>query len=515
MFKRKGIKNISKGIITMIIIGMISGCNFLDSNTDPNNPVDVPESGLLAGILANFSFEVLGGDPSYIGNGWVQHSAFNLSANNPGNFDNYSLNENDINNFWAFFSYVDVMQNCKVLVEKATAKNALDYAAIAKIIWAWNMSIITDLFNNAPFSEAWQGADIPFPKYDTQEEIYVSILSLLEEAIRDLDSGTRNVQVNIADGGDHVYEGGDEEWRKLARTLQARLFMHLVYAPGYNSMAIADSVLLKLEEGFTSASDNANYMYFDSPGAKNPWSNNMNFIRVSYQYANLLLDKGDPRLFAQARLNDEGFYEGHLNGSPPVFRESVSAIGSFYNAADAALEWMTYEEALFLKAEAHLIKGEAGAAQTAYDEAIRASITKLRSKMVDGAPLFIPEDVPDEQTKSDSVGKLIEQYLIDEGTLSINPTEAYEQIMTQKYIALFLQFEAYNDWRRTRIPLLSPAENPSIGGLTHPVLRFPYPVSEILYNSENLNMQEVTTGSGALTTPVWWNSQIENCTLCP
>ncbi len=76
--------------------------------------------------------------------------------------------------------------------------------------------------------------------------------------------------------------------------------------------------------------------------------------------------------------------------------------------------------------------------------------------------------------------------------------------MEQKYIALFLQFEAYNDWRRTGFPndltLAKGALVPSIP------LRFPYPQDELLNNAANV----AATGSSgrllpALAVPVWWD----------
>ncbi|MGB2171603.1 MAG: SusD/RagB family nutrient-binding outer membrane lipoprotein, partial [Flavobacteriaceae bacterium] len=66
-----------------------------------------------------------------------------------------------------------------------------------------------------------------------------------------------------------------------------------------------------------------------------------------------------------------------------------------------------------------------------------------------------------------------------------------EQIMTQKYIGMFVQPEAFSDWRRTGIPSLTP-----VSGTTVP-RRWFYPENEYLFNAnapardDNLLFQRV------------------------
>ena len=52
-----------------------------------------------------------------------------------------------------------------------------------------------------------------------------------------------------------------------------------------------------------------------------------------------------------------------------------------------------------------------------------------------------------------------------------------EQIMTQKYIGLFVQPEAFSDWRRTGIPNLTPVAGSAVPR------RWFYPENEYLFNS--------------------------------
>src|SRR5699024_5260768 len=81
-----------------------------------------------------------------------------------------------------------------------------------------------------------------------------------------------------------------------------------------------------------------------------------------------------------------------------------------------------------------------------------------------------------------------------------------EEIITQKYIANFLKFEPYNDWRRTGYPEIEPVtNNPRTPSGTIPV-RFPYPDSELQNNAGNVSATGVPGGFPALEVPVWWDT---------
>ena len=52
------------------------------------------------------------------------------------------------------------------------------------------------------------------------------------------------------------------------------------------------------------------------------------------------------------------------------------------------------------------------------------------------------------------------RYLFDTNSLGdasgLSGDELFEEIMTEKYIVLFLNIEVYNDWKRTNYPVLTP-----------------------------------------------------------
>jgi hypothetical protein len=125
---------------------------------------------------------------------------------------------------------------------------------------------------------------------------------------------------------------------------------------------------------------------------------------------------------------------------------------------------MGYAEQEFIIAEAisrNWITG-AGTAKEHYENGIRASM------------LFYNISEP-----------VIDAYLA-QPAVTFNPSEALNQIATQKYIALFMNsgWEAFMEQRRTGIPALSVGPGTYNNGLVPK--RWLYPQSEYDYNLGNL-----------------------------
>lgn len=71
------------------------------------------------------------------------------------------------------------------------------------------MSIITDTYGDAPYSEAARGfiSGITSPRYDTQEEIYNSFFTELTEAAAALDDKKDEIT------GDVIFNGDIRKWK--------------------------------------------------------------------------------------------------------------------------------------------------------------------------------------------------------------------------------------------------------------------------------------------------------------
>nr|WP_068886943.1 SusD/RagB family nutrient-binding outer membrane lipoprotein [Pedobacter panaciterrae] len=488
----------------LIFLTTLYSCKkYLDINRDPNTPGEVTEKLMLPSIISYFSFEVAGGYPTRVTSFWTKHLAYATAGPHEGN---YKVTANDDDNFWRYTSYTSVMATCQELITKAETNGNPSYAAIAKIILAWNLSYITDSFGSVPYSDAFKGANgVVKPKYDSQEDVYKQIQILLDEAIVDAGKG----QGSTPGSEDFIYGGEMTSWVHLANTLKARFYLRLSSAPGYNAVTQANLALGALDAGSITSAEAPKMTYYAKANADNPWyqyaiDGKWSLSpKPSIYYVNLLKTTGDPRLAFQvakvASGANAGQYLGVTNDAPPTAISNYSAIGPFYSAQAAPLNLLVYAEVPFVRAESEFLKANKVVTQaviTAYNAGIAASMGLY------GISTDPTSSTP--ETKAYLTANTL--------TLGTSSADAYKMIMTQKYIANFLQFEAYNDFRRTGLPAL-PINNEAYPGGTldiQPVLniiplRFPYPSSERSYNSANIPSDIPVSPIDAMVIPVWWD----------
>jgi hypothetical protein len=498
---------ISAIVVIFISLSLITvSCNKnLDINADPNRPTDVPENLMLSALLSNFSYEVIGGYPVRVTALWTKHLAYATDDSHEGNYD---LTTNDVDNLWTYYSYSDVMNNAYILKNKAAANGNPHYSAIAKIILAWNMSIVTDLYGDAPYSEAFRGMELILkPKYDTQEDIYKSIQVLLDESIVEA-KATQNAKVPGDE--DFVYGGKMDKWINLAHSLKARFYLRLSNAPGYNAATQAQLALDELAKGAISLETQPTFAYFAATGSENPWyqfaidGKWSRTNRPSQYYVDKLLAAEDPRIaFQVAKVVTDGIegpakpervgkYFGVVNEAPSDPLANYSAIGAFYSAKDAPLYWFAYPEIEFIKTEAEFLKA---------NKVVNAQVTAAYKKAIQASMDFYGVSSADAST-----------YIAD-NALNTNATTAYNQIMTEKHIANYLMFESYNDFRRTGYPNLPINNEVYPGGtLDYPPrlnqipVRFPVPAAELQYNSANIPANVPADPLKAMLVPVWWDA---------
>ena len=98
----------------------------------------------------------------------------------------------------------------------------------------------------------------------------------------------------------------------------------------------------------------------------------------------------------------------------------------------------------------------------------------------------------------------IDQFLSNPEII-FKPEKGLEQILTQKWIAMYTQgLESWADWRRTGLPVLSPAPEP-LNGDDIPS-RYGYPTSERDLNSQNYDEAlGLLGGEDNLNTKLWWD----------
>lgn len=448
--------------ITALFMGLalllsFSACEdyFGDINVNPNSPVDVPPSVLLPSLEVNVA-DVTGGDFSRFTSILVNH--VRGVARQWSSIDNYSfIVPSNFDNAWRYNIYAGILQDARVLKEKASSveAGAGHYVGIANVLMAYTWMMATDVWNDMPYREAFQGTDNLQPAFDSQEFIYSEIDNMLSEAIS-LFNGDGGALVPGSD--DLIYGGDISKWLKAAHLLAARAALHRALL---DENKYYNDVLTHLANAFEGPEDDMRLQYTSGPTSAAPWyrfnrdrTGDIQMAEGSKMSALYLImtDLNDPRL-------------------PIYSADFVDFDNHPYFKPDRNYPLATYTEQKFMEAEA-LMKtgGDAAAIHDAFVAGIQSSFDELGLDATDYLAAIDP----------------------GEGNVTM------EDIMTQKYIALYTQPEVYNDWRRTEIPTLTPNS-----GSTIPY-RFPYPASELTLNLNTPNVD----GLDAITDPankVWWD----------
>jgi hypothetical protein len=452
------------GILAVLMVLTVSCKKWIDPdiNKDPSKPSDVSVNLILPAAEAGIGYTA-GGDLKYAACIWMQQMAG--GARQPLVFDNYIYTQSDVNNVWVWDLYAGPMKDCQVIIQKATTEGSPYYVGIAKVLMAYQLGNVTDLWGDAPYSAAFQGADNLTPKYDTQQEIYATLNTLLNDAITAF--GTSAIDNNKIPGGDDLIFGGDlSKWTMTAYALKARYALNLCKR---NPTTAYTDALSALTNAFASNADDFEFYFGTASNEYNPLyqfnDQNTGDIAAGAYLVDSMLAHNDPRLplLIDTAGGATGLVAGHGGHG--------SLIGPYYASTNSPVPFISYVECKFIEAEARLQEQppDAAGAALAFNDAVKASLAKFGVSDAAWEAIYANENA---------------------GTISL------AKIMQQKYYALCYQLQVYNDWRRTGLPVLQRA---STGVLTEIPRRYPYPTSEVEYNTSNVP-------SATLLTKVWWDN---------
>lgn len=392
---------------------------FTDDNADPNAPFDVPISAALPSIELTI-VDSKGGLFSNFGNMFIQQ--VEGVERQWESFNKYDIQPVRFNQTWTQI-YENVFVELRAISGKATDQGLNHYLGIAKTLEAYTLMMATDVFGDMPYTEAGLGDANSNPAFDSQSSvIYPAIKVLLTDALN-LFNGDAGP---ISPGSDDVLYGGNiSNWKLAIHAIMSRYYLHL----GDNSNALAEAKL-----GFAQRSENFGYTY---PGAGNdaPWYG-FNDVR-----------QGDIEFHPTMR----GIMTGLNDTDRLTVLDQTFNASHPYLTANQREDLISYRELQFIIAETSTNPAEKHAA---YLNGIKASF----------------EEIGLGTTEYDNY---IAQPAIDPGVGNLTLND----IMIQKYIGLFVQPEAFSDWRRTGIPSLTPVAGSSVPR------RWFYPENEYLFNS--------------------------------
>lgn len=488
-------KAAKKLVLVMLLTGLFMSCDdFGNINTDPNNPSQVRTELLLTNAQKSMSDKV----GAVMGTIWVQY----ITETQYTEAQEYrEVNANF--NGW----YTGPLQDLQTIIDlnsdPETAPDVLsggsnaNQIAVARILKAYFMQMITDRWGMVPYSEALQGRENLQPAYDLQEDIYTDIIAEYKAAADQIDLGSAAVV------GDILFEGDMQKWIEFANSLRARAALRLSETTGASLTLAENEFADAISDGVIS--EDVAYPYLASADNENPWYSRFR-TRTDYAISETIADymKGlsDNRILVYANpapnySNNDGEVEfSEIQGMPfaenagDIENAEISFPGSAIGAGgpgvgiqDAPLPIITVAEMEFAQAEAIERGWITGVAADHYYAGIEASWNQ-----------WGVYDMADFTAYTAQAGVVYD------------PNNWDELIGTQKWVALFPNgYEAWSEWRRLGFPQLTP--NPWGIPLGNPVIpiRFTYPSSEATNNTENYNAAVSAQGADEPTTPVWWD----------
>ncbi|HKO82943.1 MAG TPA: SusD/RagB family nutrient-binding outer membrane lipoprotein [Chitinophagaceae bacterium] len=466
-------KLISYTLLLAAVVTIASCKKYLDINDNPNAPTNPTINGLLGRVTEETSINVYrAGD---ITGNYVQYLA---STGVASPFDIYE--PIDASELWTHL--YDVMTDIYDLDKIGEEKTAPHHQGVARILMAINLKMVHDLWGDAPFTEAFSN-EVLTPAYDDAQANYQKCMTLLDEGITLLQQP--NPLIELSSDLDFIHHGNTAAWIKTAHALKARWLNLLSKKPEYN----ADNILAELNAAYTSNTDDAEVTEFD---IRNPWAdvavNNADLILGGWLSDNIVKAMNgvtygvfDPRLPLITNLTKFGDYRGTRNGagrgtsSGTENEESFLTTDGWYSSTNSPMIIISYAECKFIEAEAFFRKGQKPEAYNAYLEGIKANMNKME------------------------VAPASRDAYIDHASVSVGAANiTLALIMKEKYIALFLSPETWNDARRYDYQYQG-FQMPLNAVTSTFIRRFVYPDVELSRNGANV--PTVTD----VTQKLWWD----------
>ena len=349
--------NIRTYILLLLTIFAVTVSSCSDSymenlNTDPSkaNSID-PNAQLTTAELQTY------GDLGMVEMYRNYHYAFAQQLMGCWNTTNYggrhTIDNNEMGRMWISF-YPKAIKNLTDGIARSNENTSLtNVNAALRIYRVYMMSLMTDVYGDAPCSEAGLGyLDGKFnPRYDTQEEIYTWFFKELKEA------GTALQQSGDKISGDVIYKGDVIKWKKLANSLRLRYAMRISDVAPEKAKQEFEDALLGDGGVFSSASDDALIKYIEVPFSfgqesytdyrgnalskllfGNDPANNPSYLCSTF--FNQMKNSGDPRTYRIARFYYDGLMSSTSTNNRIDLTEEVLAKGVTMNPRDpGAFSW--------------------------------------------------------------------------------------------------------------------------------------------------------------------------------
>ncbi|WP_417872009.1 SusD/RagB family nutrient-binding outer membrane lipoprotein [Winogradskyella sp.] len=495
-----------KYIFASLLLSSFLACD-TDYIGDPDNPEIAPSTQLVTSAQFDLAFELNNqwtGARATLGFAQYWAQTFYTDENR------YALRVSQIDSSWEWpyriltdlKKVIELNENPETAALMSAYGDNNNQIQASRIMMAFTFSKLVDTFGDVPYwsygqknNTAFEGLrleeGINSPAYTDAETIYEDLLAELLDAANKM-----NTSKTVFTSGDNIYNGDAAMWVKFAHSIRLRLAAHI---HNYNN-TLATSVFNESDaNAFSSNADNATFVYGSDDITGGPWHDAFT--------VGARRDFGPALSFTELLYNRVGPFSSVSEEDPRVTKYFDTRLGTaevvglpygFGNAAARAIDdegipsseiiKPNYNQVLLSFAEMEFIRSEFnGWDQTHYESGVKASMESWNISSSDA-----------------------------DNYVALLPTASEENVLTQKYIALYMDGrEAWTEYRRTGYPNTLTVPGDTYGTATFTTLvpglntipnRITYPQNEQLLNNSNWDAARQGLSDGdTMVSKLFWD----------
>ncbi|MGY0425448.1 MAG: SusD/RagB family nutrient-binding outer membrane lipoprotein, partial [Polaribacter sp.] len=371
-------KYIQYSLVILSVLVFSSCTNIEALQNDPNRTTEVTPDLILTKLCIK-AFKNVSLNATI-----TSRELVNLDSNN--DYQYYTWNRNSFDDY-------SNLREVGLMKKEARRTNQNEYLYLADFFEAYFIVKTTRIFGDIPYSEALKlTKGISRPKYDTQKQIFITVLDKLKKASLTLPSS--GVKFN----GDIIYEGNPLKWKKLINSFYLKVLMELSKHTNDTDLDIKN----KFREVISNPAkfplvennqDSGQLKFLDIANNRFPLFNNNN-LQTTFTMEKTFVDKmkrlKDPRLFEIAQktpsgagLNRDDFnaYDGVLGSGLLSDNQTESVNGNsskinkdyYSNPINKSSFIISYAELNFILSEAIVRGWITGNAEQYYKKGIKSS----------------------------------------------------------------------------------------------------------------------------------------------
>jgi hypothetical protein len=154
--------------------------------------------------------------------------------------------------------YSSFLTDARTLVPAATAQGLTTHTGISKVLEAYILVTLVDVFGDIPYSEALDPNNLN-PALDSGADVYAAAMALVNDALVDFGTTPLSAPTN-----DYFYAGDRAKWIKMANTLKLKMHLTTGLVNGATSTAAINALIT--EDNFIDTTSDFEF----------PWSSTQN-----------------------------------------------------------------------------------------------------------------------------------------------------------------------------------------------------------------------------------------------